>query len=471
MRLRDLPGFPSLYLDFIEGAAPARGAFACGPGRDSLLQRAAHLAQRAPGPGIRPLPAGKAAGLNGSSAAQDNLRRLALPGTLAVVARVAPRLLGGSLSRLFQCLTAIKLAGALESEGHAAVPLAWVSGPASTEQDVCLLDGESRIVHLAAGGHKTYEVLLNELLGIYRSDIQNTSSYKVVRDTLGAGATPGRGTGLLFSALLAEHGLVVVDGGDADLRASAPAPLGALGNGEIRTHVLSARRRLSDLGYGACAAEARANDPVEAVEDLLLMNSLLPVAAQVVAPAEICGTAALHALFEAARIEEPLTWPVLSATLVDARSRKTLDRYGLELPELFAGRDRLLAKVDEDLGGAPALATFDRLLGEIDSHMHDAGLLVPAGDALREAVSDSQSRMRYQLTKLKERFASSLTVRRDAAGRQLARLCDSLAPEGRRQESRLSAIHFVLRYSRALFDEILRKSDVWDFQHQLISLD
>ncbi len=466
MRLRDLPDFPALYLDFVDQTDAARGVFAWKPGRDSLMRRVSDLARKHPRPELDPFLDRMTAGLNPSSAAQDNIRRLALPGTVAVVSPVPPAVLGGSLSRLLQCLSTLKLAEILQSEGHPAVPLAWLSPSAPVETDLRLLDGNGRIVHPKSNGQT--EVLLDELIHIYGELLQNTHLVDARRAGSGQGG-PGRATGLFLSSLLGDRGLVVIDGeGLVGWTGGWPGPLQTLDPVAIEAHISAARRRLSESGYGACAAEER---QAAAVPDLLVMNALLPVAAQVVSGPDVCRTAELLPLSGLLGIDEPPVWPALSATLLDARNRKTLGKYSLELPDLFAGQEELLAKLDRGSRGEETIGRFDVLLREIDARVEALTHFVPAGDPLAEVVSDSRSRMQYQVAKLREHYASSLALRREAAGRQLSRLCDSLAPEGRRQESRICAIHFVLRYSSALLDEVLRKTDVWDFQHQIIFLD
>jgi hypothetical protein len=72
---------------------------------------------------------------------------------------------------------------------------------------------------------------------------------------------------------------------------------------------------------------------------------------------------------------------------------------------------------------------------------------------------------------VKERYTTARDLRLEAAGRQIDRLCNSLAPEKNLQERHLAGIHFILRHSRTVLRDILQKGDVTSLEHQLIFVD
>ena len=53
-------------------------------------------------------------------------------------------------------------------------------------------------------------------------------------------------------------------------------------------------------------------------------------------------------LFDYFGLQPPVVWPRVSATIMDARSRKLLEKYHLNLEELFAGPEALLHKLLDD---------------------------------------------------------------------------------------------------------------------------
>ena len=453
MRLRELPGYPQLYLDFVENTGPARILFPQRPARDVLAVRAAEILQA---------PRNQTVDFLESVAEWfENARALRTgrhgePGAVAVVAGLPPARAGGTVLRLLQCLTAVKLADALESHGCPSLPVAWIGG-VEVEPEPDLLDSEGGLVAL-------HEVKHHELARHYPSSIDNAESFTICERALRDGLTDANSTAVLYSGLLADLGLIVIDGADPRLARHLQAGLEGL---EVAAG--TGARLLRGLGYGDCSREVPPNVP--GVAPPIVARTLFPVAAYVVPPPDLCEMSELLSEQVAGRGRDiPLLWPSLSATLVDARSRKTLDKFHLHLQELFEGPDRLLSKVEQSSDEAGTLGAFDNLESVLETRLESlAG--VPGADTLAGAIGDSRSRMRYQVAKLRERYESSLAIRREAAGRQLFRLCNSLAPRGRRQEQQLSAIHFVLRYSRAVLTEIVGKADVWDFEHQLIPLD
>jgi uncharacterized protein YllA (UPF0747 family) len=409
MKLRDLPGFPQPYLDFVDSRTEGLPLPMERPGRDALLQRTAKVV--AAPPRVENPPRDEDIHAD-SPAASGNLHLLRRPGTVAVVAGIRAGEFGGPMQCLLQCLTAVKLASSLGLKGYPAVPVLWVDTEARGDDGngLDVLDGDGQLIPI-------HNEKLEVISSIMPQNIKNTESYRSVERAYGNGATLPGATTDFYSDLLGDLGVVVVEGG--------------------------------------------------AKHAAVLAGTV----AYVVAPPDIGEAALLPRQFEAAGIIPPLLWPSMSATLLDSRSRKMLERFRLGLRDLFDGTGSVLSRIDRESDEAGTRGALQTLSAEIDSHLQGLAARVPEGHALAGTIEDSRSRMQYQISKVLERYESSVSVRREASVRQVTRLCNSLAPRGKRQEVQLAAIHFVLRYSRALLSEIVTKSDVWDFQHQLIPLD
>src|SRR5690625_1187051 len=77
-------------------------------------------------------------------------------------------------------------------------------------------------------------------------------------------------------------------------------------------------------------------------------SHLFPTLAYVGGPGEVSYFAQLSELFRAHQIEPPVVFPRFSVTIVEGKVRQTLDRFGLEIPELAAPFHELSTRVVRD---------------------------------------------------------------------------------------------------------------------------
>lgn len=167
----------------------------------------------------------------------------------------------------------------------------------------------------------------------------------------------------------------------------------------------------------------------------------------------------------------PIMWQRASATLLDPRSLKFLNKHGLGLNELFADKAGILRRILNEPEIQTAMERFDILEGAIQERLTDFRALVRPDDSLRDEVESSRGKMLYQVSKLKERFLVSSQVRRDVEQRQLDRSCNTLAPAGQLQEMVLGTLHFLLRHTIALVPLLYDKMDISSLEHQTLTVD
>jgi uncharacterized protein YllA (UPF0747 family) len=176
-------------------------------------------------------------------------------------------------------------------------------------------------------------------------------------------------------------------------------------------------------------------------------------------------------LFDYFGLQPPVVWPRVSATIMDTRTRKLLEKYQLRFEDLFAGPEALLQQLLDSKLHPDTVERFNTLRAEVEKRLSAVVAALPPEDkSLSPIVDTSRSKMLYQLGKLQERFEAARTLRKEAMTRQLDRLCKSLAPERQLQEN-IAGVEFLVRYSRTLLAELYDKIDVWNQEHQIISID
>jgi hypothetical protein len=164
----------------------------------------------------------------------------------------------------------------------------------------------------------------------------------------------------------------------------------------------------------------------------------------------------------------PAAWPSISATVMDSRSRKMLEKYNLGIGELFAGENEVMNKIQSSLQGSEALSGLKL---EVEQSMAELAGPVSANDEFMQVKNSCKEKIIYQIEKLKNNLDSAVTRRLQAATRQVHRVCNLLAPNGCIQERELAGIYFSLRYSRAVFHRFYEQLDEKALDHQLITMD
>ena len=354
---------------------------------------------------------------------------------------------GGSAGQILKCLTGIKVCERLKEYSVNAVPLAWIdpSPPqAFSKWSINLVDDDGQIHRLGISPSDTVPDLVFERLSQV-SEIGRGVFDTEVLDILQTAFIPGRSfcsaTARFFSALMKDWGMIVLDPTAAALQ---PAVNEAL-----------ARIRIPAVPF-----------PEGEIARHLAMNAAFPVLACVVDPFELASLAALPD-FEEFGLPRLMAWPRVSATIGDVRSRRTLDRYHLNLSQLFSGEAAVLRSLNDALPRA-GLKKLDGAKSAVEATIVEVKLLVPEGSEISEAADSCREKVCYQLKRIRDGFESALDTKAQTAGRRIRNACNLLAPNQRLQENELAAVQIPLRYSRAGLRILWEQLDILNFEHQLI---
>ena len=471
MNFRDLSGFPPLFIDYVEGVPPARSFLGDPPDLSTLVTRAAELRQALSRDAEinRRVPE-QLQKRQSSPSVVENALRLSNPYTVVVLATAPAAVAGGALSVLLKCLTACRVAAALSSRGIEAVPVCWVgSGLCSLigTESAWLLDSEAKLREISAADAGA---LSGEAFAAIMEQIapgrQSIETLEFLRMNYG-GPTLSSACCRFLSALTQELGLVAIDAAEPQFESMVAEKFESLAaDASITAEMGMRREELRRAGYALPDHESQTGVLIPAVQSLLL-----PVAVQVCDPAEICFRAISEPLFSRAGLASPAAWPRASATLLDPRSRRFLNRHGLRLNELFLDRDELLRRILNEPAQQSAMGRFDALEKAIQDRLTGFVELVHPDDDLRVTVETSRGKMLYQIGKLKERFMTSIEARRGAEQRQLERACNTLAPSGQLQETILSTVHFLLRHTLGLVRFLYENLEFTKLEHQILSVD
>jgi uncharacterized protein YllA (UPF0747 family) len=148
-----------------------------------------------------------------------------------------------------------------------------------------------------------------------------------------------------------------------------------------------------------------------------------------------------------------------------------LERYGLQLSDLFAGPETVLKRVVEEHLGAETAQSFAKaeaaITGELDELREQLRSVDPT---LADALETGRRKINYQLEGLRTRFYRAQMARDEAAHRQLLRAFDQLYPHKELQERHINITSLLARHGRYVVDWIYNAINIGSNEHQIVFL-
>jgi uncharacterized protein YllA (UPF0747 family) len=203
----------------------------------------------------------------------------------------------------------------------------------------------------------------------------------------------------------------------------------------------------------------------------VVQDFLLPTVAYYGGAAEIAYFAQTAEVYRI--LDRPVT-PILhraSMTLVERHTWRSLERYGISLPDFFAGLDHVLARVVKEYLGRETAEAFDHTTSSFNSELDDLQEQLRRVDpTLADALEKGRRKINYQIDGLRTRFNRAQVGRDEAVHRQIERAFDLLYPGKTLQERRINMTSLLARHGRYVVDWIYGAIDLGSNDHQIVYL-
>jgi bacillithiol biosynthesis cysteine-adding enzyme BshC len=466
-------------------------------------------------------------GWGASTATLDSIRRLAA-GASVVVTGQQVGLFGGPLFAFYKALSAIRLAAEMSQSGSECVAVFWL---ATEDHDLAEVNHATlpgpegaleRLTSTSAGGPGApvsavrFGAEIEEVVAEAAKILGDTPTTQFLRDSYRPGETLGSSFARLFSRLFAHSGVVLLDASDQHLHAlAAPIYQASIGSAEELDGALLERgRRLEVAGYdtqvkvthsstllfgmrnGARVPVHRADhdftlgdeklsekellgriaaEPERFSANVLLrpvvQDYLLPTLAYVGGPSEVAYFAQAGVVYQKLLGRVTPILPRFSATLVEPRAQRLLERYGVTLADTFHGPERLREQLAARSLPADVNATFEAaeraLKGSLAALQASLQKLDPT---LAEAAGHAASKMEYQLSSLRQRAGRAELRRSEEVARHAAVLSATLYPNRDLQERQLAGVFFTARYGTGLLLRLYDAAQTACPDHHVIPL-
>jgi bacillithiol synthase len=381
--------------------------------------------------------------------------------------------------------------------------------------------------HGAAGAPVSAAHLGDEIIPLVEQAaawLGDTEAMKLLRQTYRPGETLGTAFARFYSRLFAEWGVIVLDASDGELhRVAQPIYRAAVERADEIANALlergaaleaaeyhqqvkvtassvllftlqnGARVPIHRRGQGTAAEFVIGNEanaekisqqellrridsaPEQFSPNVLLrpivQDYLLPTLVYVGGAAETAYFSQAGAVYELLLGRVTPVVPRFSATLVEPKMSRLLEKHGISFVDVLAGPEALRAQLaarylPQDLQAAFAaanqslesdLAVLKEKLAKLDKTLVDA-------------AQTAASKMQYQMERLYQQATRSELQKGEVIGRHAEGLIQALYPNKGLQERGVGALYFLARYGAELLHQLYGAIRVDCHDHQILEL-
>src|SRR5216683_2794511 len=518
LSFRQLPHQPKLFLEYLDHFARVKSFFVYPP----TMQAVARAAQKLDYPAERRAEVARLlrkqnTALGAGAETLSNLERLE-KGAVAIVSGQQVGLFSGPAYSVYKALTAVQIAEELTRAGIPAVPVFWMATEDHDLDEVrhTTWFGLGKLIRfeLPANAESVQPVgriplgaqiepLVQEaaeLLANQGSDL--LAQYLI--ESYRPAETYGSAFGKLFARLFAQQGLILMDPLDIGLhKVAAPLYQHALADRDALNEKLLQRGKdldragfdaqvkvtsrstlLFHIGDGlrqvvtASAGKFQAGGKTWARDELVHMTHtepqnfspnalfrpvvqdyLLPTVACIAGPAEISYFAQSEVVYEQLLGRMPVTLPRSGFTLVDAKAKKLLGRYGLTVEDVWAGSQGLRHKLERQSVTGSLSKNFDRNQKQMTKMLAQLGKQMEKLEpTLKGTVERARKRIEYHIEKLRRKAGRAQDQKAGLISSHEQYLESLLDPHKGLQERELCLLPFLARWGAGGLSELQRLS-------------
>ncbi len=203
----------------------------------------------------------------------------------------------------------------------------------------------------------------------------------------------------------------------------------------------------------------------------ICQDTLLPTLAYVAGPSEIAYFAQLKPVYEYYNIPMPIIYPRVTATILEEKSRNVLEKYQIELEQIFSGIEPTLMRISEQVSEVKVDALFESLSKTIHETIQEARFGIQQIDAtLAGSVDSTIAKIDTYLAVLKEKTQKAQLKKQDISVRQVEKAVLILRPNNNFQERVLNVTYFMNKYGPDFVKWLSGELVIDRFQHQIIEL-
>jgi bacillithiol synthase len=203
----------------------------------------------------------------------------------------------------------------------------------------------------------------------------------------------------------------------------------------------------------------------------IVEDYLLPTLAYTGGAAETAYFAQAGAVYEALLGRVTPIVPRFSATIVEPKMQRLIERHGIAVPDIFAGPDALRRQLAANGLPEDLLTALEAARKSLDSHLSIVKEKLEKLDrTLVDAAETTRSKIEYQLERLQTQAARAEAMKSELVTRHAETLSHAIYPDKGLQERGIGGIYFLARYGREFLQQLHDAIQPDCHDHQILDL-
>jgi len=203
----------------------------------------------------------------------------------------------------------------------------------------------------------------------------------------------------------------------------------------------------------------------------IVEDYLLPTLAYTGGSAETAYFAQAGAVYDALLGRVTPIVPRFSATIVEPKMQRLIERHGITVPDAFNGPDALRRLLAERGLPGDLQAAFDSARKSVDTHLTSVKEKLEKLDrTLLDAAETARSKIEYQLERLHSQAARAEAQKNELVTRHAESLSSALYPDKGLQERGVGGAYFLARYGKELLQQVHDTIQPDCHDHQILEL-
>lgn len=198
---------------------------------------------------------------------------------------------------------------------------------------------------------------------------------------------------------------------------------------------------------------------------------LLPTAAYVAGPGEVAYFAQLKGVYQHFGVEMPPLFPRATATIVERRIEKVMEKYQLDFSDAFGDFEQVMKKALTAANPENIPGEFEKTAADVKKSIERLEPLIARVDPTLKGTMDSTvSRIVYLLQHFEEKTTTAYRRKNEQVLQQTKKFQHSIYPNRELQERVLNFTYFYNKYGEEFIELLFRELPAYAKTHRVITI-
>jgi bacillithiol biosynthesis cysteine-adding enzyme BshC len=203
----------------------------------------------------------------------------------------------------------------------------------------------------------------------------------------------------------------------------------------------------------------------------IVQDFLFPTVVYVGGPSELAYFAQLKKVYQFFDIEMPIIWPRTSATLIDAKIQRHIQRTGIVYEDIFRDHQQVQREIITRNMPETQEKVFEQAKSKLQGYLNWLSQELSNLDpALASQSRTPFKKMEYQLQQIHQLSLNKLKSQDSSLINSWQKIQLLLFPKGKMQERVYNIIYFLSRYGFWLMDYLMENLDIETDDHQILEI-